>query len=312
LIYLAFVGGLVLLVGGAELLIRGSVVAAQRLRLSPLIIGVVLVGFGTSSPELVASVTAALEDSPGIAIGNVVGSNICNVLLILAIGALIRPLPILPRTVARDGSAVIAATVAFVAVCFLGLISRAVGAVLLVMLAAYLVWCYRTDNHVVEDIGEAPPSMSFVAALLLALLGLAGLIGGAYLLVDAAITLARQFGVSETIVGLSVVALGTSLPELAATIVAVVRGHSDVAFGNVIGSNIYNILGIIGVTALVRPIAVPSDLMGDDVWIMLASTVAMVVFAATGRISRWEGGALLIAYVGYVSYLAAETAAAAS
>jgi cation:H+ antiporter len=312
LIYLVFVGGLVLLVGGAELLIRGSVVAAQRLRLSPLIIGVVLVGFGTSSPELVASVTAALQNSPGIAIGNVVGSNICNVLLILAIGALIRPLPTQPRTVVRDGSAVLVATVGFIAVCYLGLISRPIGAVLLVALTTYLVWCYRSDQHVVDDLGEAPASMSFAAALLLALLGLAGLIGGAYLLVEAAISLARQFGVSETVVGLSVVALGTSLPELAATVVAVMRGHSDVAFGNVIGSNIYNILGILGVTALVHPIAVPSDLMGDDIWIMLASTVAMVVFAVTGRrISRWEGGVLLLAYVGYVSYLM-ETATSAS
>lgn len=319
MVYLEIVVGLVLLVVGAELLVRGSVALARRLEVSPLLIGLTLVGFGTSTPELVASVTAALRGSPGIAVGNVVGSNICNVLLILGACALVQPLSTTRRAFVRDGPVLLVASGLVLAAAWLGELSRPFGAAFVAMLVGYIAYTYWTEkDHPAESAAlheaeaDQVPALkaSWPVATLAAIGGIGVLVIGAGLLVDGAIAVARDSGVSETVIGLSVVALGTSLPELATSIVAAIRKEADVAIGNIVGSNIYNCLGILGVTALVQPVAVPAEIMNVDVWVMLAATVLLVVFALTGsRINRWEGGLFLAGYVGYVAYLAMLTAA---
>ncbi|MFO1146312.1 MAG: calcium/sodium antiporter [Rhodospirillales bacterium] len=321
--YLEIAGGLVVLVLGAELLVRSSVAVARRLGISPLMIGLTLVGFGTSSPELLASMAAALKGSSGIAVGNVVGSNICNVLLILGAAALIAPLAITRAAFLRDGPVMMGVSVLLLGVCLLGEVPRWIGACLLALLMVYLVWCYRTerrDPHAAQvHEGEAAlvasaPAASIALSIAGAVGGLLLLVLGAWLLVEGAMILARTFGVSETIIGLTVVAVGTSLPELATSVVAAARRQADVAFGNIIGSNIYNILGILGAVAVVQPVAIPTEIAAFDIWVMLASSALLVLFAMTGwRIVRWEGAALLAAYGLYVAWLirAAATAGTA-
>ncbi len=318
MIYLEIAGGLILLIVGAELLVRGSVGVARRLGVSPMLIGLTLVGFGTSSPELVASITGALRGSPGIAVGNVVGSNICNVFLILGLAAIFFPLSISRKAFIRDGSVLLAVTLILVGLVFHGYLPRIAGLALVAALCAYLLFCYRQEKQGTEaaQVHEAEaasvPSLdgSLTLGIGASLAGLAVLVGGAYLLVGGAIELARGFGVSETIIGLTVVAVGTSLPELATSVIAAVRRQSDVAFGNIVGSNIYNVLGILGATALVQPIAVPPEIAGFDVWVLLASTVLLGAFAITGwRIARWEGGVLLTIYLLYIAHLVRVAAA---
>lgn len=314
MVYLEIAAGLVLLVVGAELLVRGSVALARRLEVSPLLIGLTLVGFGTSTPELVASVTAALRGSPGIAVGNVVGSNICNVLLILGACALVTPLATTRRAFVRDGPVLLGASGLVLAAAWVGELMRPFGAVFVALLAGYIVYTYWTEkDHPAEsaalheaEAGQVPVLKApWPIAALATIAGIGVLVFGAGLLVDGAIAVARDFGISETVIGLSVVALGTSLPELATSIVAAIRKEADVAVGNIVGSNIYNCLGILGVTALVQPVAVPAEIMNVDIWVMLAATVLLVVFARTGsRISRWEGAFLFTGYVVYVGYLA--------
>ena len=311
--YLEIAAGLVILVLGAELLVRSSVAVARRLGVSPLMIGLTLVGFGTSSPELVASLTAALRGSSGIAVGNVVGSNICNGLLILGVAALVAPLAITRTAFLRDGPVLVAASLLLLGVCLLGDAPRWAGAMLVMLLVAYVVWCYRTERQdpeaAKEHEGEAnaaavAPSTSVARGVAGAGGGLVLLVVGAWLLVGGAMTLARAFSVSQTIIGLTIVAVGTSLPELATSVIAAARGQADVAFGNIIGSNIYNILGILGAVAVVQPLAIPPEIAAFDVWVMLASTVLLVLFALTGwRIVRWEGAALLAAYGLYITWL---------
>ncbi|MFO1127196.1 MAG: calcium/sodium antiporter [Rhodospirillales bacterium] len=316
MIYLELLAGLILLVVGAEALVRGSVRVARHLGVSPLMIGLTLVGFGTSSPELVASITAALRDSPGIAVGNVVGSNICNILLILGVSAVISPIVVARKAFARDGSVLLAASLAVLAISLYGYLPRLVGAVFVAALIAYLAYCYKAErqsgseeSHAHDGEAVAAPAGGGGAPMAIGLaasaLGLTLLIGGAYLLVEGALALARGYGVSETLLGLTVVAVGTSLPELATSALAAWRGQSDVAFGNVVGSCIFNGLGILGVTALIRPIPVPTEIASVDIWVMMASSLVLVVFSFTGRrLSRGEGAAMLGLYGGYLGLLA--------
>jgi cation:H+ antiporter len=316
------IAGFMLLVVGAEMLVRGSVAVARRLEVSPLLIGLALVGFGTSSPELVASISAALQDSPGIAVGNVVGSNIVNILLILGSAAVIAPMRVTRAAYVRDGPVLIGATAAMIAVCLYGIMSPAVGAGFLGLLAGYIVYAYRSerqgtnasaDRHAAE--GAALPQIAegLAKSLGAAAAGMAALIGGAYLFVGGAISLARQFGISETVIGLSLVAVGTSLPELATSVIAAARRNADVAVGNVVGSNIYNIFGIVGTTAVVAPIPIPKEIVAVDIWVMLASTAVFLLLLALGwRLSRWAGALFLAAYAAYVWFLAATAASAGS
>jgi cation:H+ antiporter len=302
--------GLLLLLAGGEALVRGSVTLATRLGISPLIVGLTLVGFGTSAPELATSVEAALRGSPDIAIGNVVGSNIANILLILGIAALLQPLACPRNAIVRDGAVASAAALLTAGVALYGGMPRAIGATFFALLLVYLGTTYRAerntatpsaDLHRKEGEFVAPLAGPVWQPLLLSLAGLIGIVIGASLLVDGAIIVAREAGIPETIIGLTLVAVGTSLPELAVTVVAAIRRQLDVALGNIIGSNIFNILGILGVTAMVQPLSIPDQVVRFDIWVMLAATAAMILFATTRmRIDRWEGGILLSGYALYL------------
>jgi len=305
-------GGLLLLVAGGDGFVRGSVAIARRLGLSPLLIGLTLVGFGTSTPELLTSLQAALAGSPGIAVGNVVGSNTANILLILGLAALIQPLRTDPAAFKRDGSVVLFAALACLGVVMLGSIGRLSGVALLVALLAYVGYTYRQESrvhdasaamHAAEGALEPRPHRMWLA-LLLAAGGLLATLLGAALLVDGAIAMAAVAGISETVVGLTIVAVGTSLPELTVSIVAALRRQADVAFGNIVGSNIYNVFGILGLTALVTPIAVPPQIIAFDIWVMLGATAVLLAFAVTGwRVNRQEGAVLVGAYGLYMAAL---------
>ncbi len=305
MIYLEIIAGFVLLVIGGDLLVRGAVNIARNIGVSPLLIGITLVGFGTSTPELVTSVQAALVGSPGIAVGNVVGSNIANILLILGIAALLRPIDTPRAAFRRDGSAVFLATAVCTIIVIAEYLSRAAGGVLVAFLFVYMAYSYWGErNHVEVDDPDNKPLKPWLAVLYAAG-GLALVIVGAQFLVFGAIQLAEAAGVSETIIGLTIVAVGTSLPELITSVMAAIRKQSDVAFGNIVGSNIYNVFGILGVTALVQPIPMPPEIIQFDIWVMVGATIALLVFAATSwRISRSEGGIFLAAYFGYLGYLA--------
>jgi cation:H+ antiporter len=260
---LLLIGGLALLVVGGDLLVRGAVAIATRLGISPLVIGLTLIGFGTSTPELVTSVQASLAGAPGIALGNIVGSNIANLLLIVGISALVTPIAVQSKALKRDGAAMVAVTLAFVLLAPIVPFGRWLGTGFVAVLAAYIVHAFRqesassADHGAVFDKAEAAQELDpalrpaptaaaggWIAPVLVTLGGLALVIIGGRLLVDGAVALARAFAISETVIGLTVVAIGTSTPELATSVVAALRRHADVAFGNVVGSNIYNILGI--------------------------------------------------------------------
>lgn len=310
--YLQLIIGFALLVAGGEALVRGAVSVATRFGVSPLLIGLTLVGFGTSAPELVTSIQAALGGFPGIAVGNVVGSNIANILLIVGVAAVIMPMTVDAQAFRRDGAALAIATVLAVAVILFGTLDRWMGGVLVIALLTYIWIAYRTDTIAVassalSDVPDVPPvSGSVWVALGLAVGGIIVTILGARLTVEAAVTLALLWGMSETVVGLTVVAVGTSLPELVTSVMAALRRESGIAFGNVIGSNIYNILGILGVTALVQPIPIPPQIAQLDVWVMTAATVLLIVIVvAWRRIGRGVGLAFLGAYAAYTAWLVA-------
>lgn len=298
-------GGLALLFAGGEFLVRGAASLAGRLGLSPLLIGIVVVGFGTSTPELITSVQAAIRDAPGIAIGNVVGSNISNVLLILGFVAVLAPVPVVRKRFVRDAIFLVASAVALVGVALSGAIGALVGALFLAALGVYLVAAYMTEPRTLHRAEDYPHAGIAMAVVTLGL-GLAGTVFGAQLLVDGAVLLGRTYSVPESVIGVTIVAVGTSLPELAAALVAVARRHGAIAVGNVIGSNIFNTFGILGVTGLIRETRFPPEIVGFDIWMMLGATLVTVLFAATGeRISRAEGAILVVGYVAFVSYLAA-------
>ena len=301
--------GLVLMLVGGEALVRGAVALAERLGVSPLVIGVTLIGFGTSAPELATCVDAVLVGAPGLVVGNVIGSNVANVLLILAVGALICPIDAKPSALRRDGPVLVASAIACVVIVLWGEIGRLLGGLFVIALITYLVVTAFSDHHEVSlSVGadEAPDTepkkrISVPLSLTLTVLGLTGVLIGAHWLVEGAVAIAIQFDVSEAVIGLTLVAIGTSLPELATAVIASMKRQGALVFGNVIGSNIFNSLGILGTTALVRPIEVPDGLAGFDIWVMLGATAALIVLSVTEwRISRREGAALLIAYVAYI------------
>lgn len=322
---LPLLGGLVLLALGGELLVRGAVQIAERFGVSPLLIGLTLVGFGTSTPELVASVQAALAGSPGIAVGNIVGSNIANILLILGLAALVNPIAVSSAALARDGGLAAVTAGLVVLVGLLWMLDRVVGVVFLAGLAGYILFAYRQERAGPADhtaafdkaaafegahpsgvhgaLAAAPGAgaagLAASAGLLLGGLVLVVLGGG--FLVDGAIGLARGLGVSETVIGLTIVAVGTSMPELVTSLVAAFRRQSEVALGNVLGSNIYNVLGIGGVTALIAPTPVPAEIAQYDAFVMLLVSVLLLFIARSGwRIGRGEGGLLLGGYAVYL------------
>lgn len=302
--------GIALLSFGGEVLIRGSLAAAKRLGVSPLLSGLVIVGFGTSAPELVVSVNAAIDGQPDIAIGNVVGSNIGNILLILGICAVITPLAVKPLALRRDAITVVAASVLFLILVGGSALERADAAILLLALLAYLVWAYRSERYhnapsaelhqaEAEELSIAPKSVLWTVASVV--LGLILLVGGSQILLKGAIGIAEQLNVPEALIGLTLVAVGTSLPELSISVIAAIRRHADVAVGNILGSNIFNLLGILGVSALLQPLPVHERILHFDQWVMFVTSVLLLLFLYTGRrLSRLEGGMLLLAYVIYL------------
>jgi len=329
--YLLLAGGLIVLIAGGELLVRGAATTAERLGMPPLLIGLTLVAFGTSMPELVTSVEASLLGSPGIAIGNIVGSNITNILLILGTAALIAPIAVQGNALRRDGSIVLATAAAFCAIGYMMPLGYLVGAVFLTGLATYIYCAYRQemaaapaghtapfekfeaheelfDGHQGQAAGAAaahaatPPAIASVwMPLAMAIGGLAVVVIGGKLLVVGAIGIAQDIGISETVIGLTIVAIGTSLPELVTSVIAAIRRHGDMALGNILGSNIYNILAIAGVTALIAPTTIPPQIVRFDSFVMLAVSILLLIVARTGyRITRVEGAVLLACYGGYL------------
>jgi cation:H+ antiporter len=293
--------GLVLLFFGGESLVRGAVGVAHRLAIPPLLIGLTVVGFGTSTPELLVSVDAALRGVADIAIGNVVGSNIGNILLILGLAALIWPVRVGGDTLRRDTAVMIAAALALAPMFVMGAIGRGAGLVLLAGLAAYLLHAWRHSGEAAPAAEAAMLPMPVWRALLFVLLGLGALIFGARFLVDGAVSIARGLGISEAFIGLTIVAIGTSLPELATSLVAALRRQSEIAIGNIVGSNIFNVLGILGVTAVIAPIPVAPRFAGFDLPVMLVvSAVLTALLLLRPTIGRVAGAGLLVAYGAYV------------
>lgn len=313
-----FLFGLALLVGGAELLVRGASRLAAAFGVSPLVIGLTVVAYGTSAPELAVSVQAAGAGQAGVALGNVIGSNIFNVLFILGVSAAIAPLVIHHRLVRRDVWIMLGTGGLVAALGLDGSVSRLDGALLVAGAVAYTVWCIRqgwrdTVEEGVADLGGSTWSPTSgghrLRNLFLVAAGLVMLVQGADWLVDSAVALAQVLGVSDLIIGLTVVAAGTSLPEVATSIVASLRGQRDIAVGNVVGSNIFNILAVLGSAAAASPggLAVPEAALRFDIPVMLAVSVACVPIFFTGyRIDRWEGFLFLGYYAAYTLYLVLE------
>ena len=302
---LSLAGGLALLVVAASVLVRGAAALALRLGLSPLVIGLTVVAFGTSAPELVVSVQAALAGAGGIAVGNVIGSNVANVGLILGLAVLVRPIATDPGLLRRDLPVLVAATALTVVLLLDRTVGRVEGAVLLGALVAYLVWSVRTSRREQASADlpvEAPTGPAWRDVVLVAL-GLAGLVGGADLFVGGAVRIAEAAGVSNAVIGLTVVAVGTSLPELATSIVAAVRGEGEIAAGNVVGSNLFNVLGILGVGALAAPLDAPG-LRVLDLAVVSVFTLALVPMMVSGRrLVRAEAALLLVGYAAYMAFL---------
>lgn len=303
LIILSILGGFIILTLGAEALVRGASSIALRLGITPLIIGLTIVAFGTSAPELAVSVKSALAGNSGIALGNVIGSNIANIGLILAITALIRPIQVQSQVVKRDIPLMILASMLFWGLLLDGELSLIDGVVLLSLLIGYLAFSYiSSKNSNQEEEIEAGPNNPLLSALFI-VVGISMLVGGGILFVNGAVDLAKTFGVSEVIIGLTIVAIGTSMPELVTSVIAALKGQSDIAIGNIVGSNIFNILGILGITAIVQPVS-SLGFQPIDFIVMLAFAVIILPFAWTGlRIGRREGTVLLLGYLGYMGYL---------
>ncbi|ATJ82964.1 calcium/sodium antiporter [Halomonas beimenensis] len=312
---LAVLAGLILLVWSAERFVDGAAATSARLGLSPLLIGMLVIGFGTSAPELVVSAIAAGQGNPGLALGNAYGSNIANIGLILGLVALISPLAVQSGVIRRELPVLGGATLLSALLLLGGGIGRLEGGLLLVLLAAFMAVSVfqglktgadplSTDTE--TDLASHP--MSLRTALGWTALGLVLLVASSRLLVWGAVEIAQSFGVSDLIIGLTVVAVGTSLPELASSISALRRGEHDLVLGNVVGSNLFNTLGVVGLAAVIAPIDAGREVLLRDWSLMTAMTALMMVFAMgwrgrAGRINRLEGGALLAMYVAYIGFM---------
>lgn len=322
-------GGFLLLFAGGEALVRGSVGVARKAGLSELVIGLTLVGFGTSLPELVTSLEALHEGAVGISIGNVIGSNVANILLVIGAAAFVRAILTDPKSLMRDAIFMLAVTIVFAVVVWMDAFTRLTGILFTALLIVYLVVSVILDRnansaaggmhqHEAEEFDNNDPIW---LSLVLTAGGIVGVILGAKFLVEGGSDAARLFGVSETVIGISIVAVGTSLPELVTSIMAARKGKADVALGNVLGSNVFNILGILGISAIVYPFSlietgaenVPLEVAAmqfgqaasmvtwTDMGAIFLSLVLLYIFAFTGRkIARWEGGILLAAYFLYM------------
>ena len=311
--YVLAICGLVLLFLGGESLIRGAVGLARKLDVSPLFTGLVVVGFGTSAPEFVVCLEAALRGQYDITIGNIVGSNIANLMLILGVAALIQPILSRASILRRDGLAMLLASAMLVGLAFFGEVSRLLGLGLLAMLVGFITICWISERaqtngngseieEEIEEVGTLPTRTWVAVSAVLA--GIVALVFGSNMLIEGATGIAVAFGISEAVIGVTLVALGTSLPELAAVIVAAIRNHADVALGNVLGSNVFNVFGMLGLTAVIEPLSINRAFLDLDMWVMLGVSALLLVFLTTGnRLNRGESLLLLAGYVAYVVFL---------
>lgn len=302
--------GLIVLVSGGELLVRGASSAALRIRLSPLVVGLTIVAFGTSAPELFISVQSALQGSPDLAMGNVVGSNICNLALVLGVTAVIFPVPVHQDSLKLDWPMTIGSSVLLFLLVHDNLISFLEGSVFMIILTAYtsfiIIRSRRANPKEEESIEESDlvekPTKNVWLDLVFILLGTLGLAFGSDWFVDGAKTLAISFGVSERVIGVTLLAFGTSLPELATSTVAAFRKATDIAVGNLMGSNIFNILSILGITSIIQPIAVSDVIVWEDMlWMLGVAIIVFPMMLIQRKITRLEGGVLLMIY-GYYIY----------
>jgi len=311
---LMFVGGLVLLIGGAEALVRGAGKLAVSVGISPLVVGLTVVAFGTSSPEMAVSVKSAMEGKVDIAIGNVVGSNIFNVWFILGACALIAPLMINRQIIRQEVPIMIGATLLMVGFMWNGEISRIEAAVMFTLLLGYTAFLVIQSRNEKKSTTAEDAELDLTSRwdrhwsvqVILIAVGLFLLVQGSNWLVEAAIIFAKSMGVSELVIGLTIIAAGTSMPEVATSIMATIRGQRDIAVGNVIGSSTFNILGVLGLTGIVAPasLAVAPSILTFDMWVMLSVAVACLPVFFSGReIARWEGGVFLGYYCAYTAYL---------
>jgi len=307
-------GGLVLLIWGADRFVHGASAAARNLGVAPLLIGLTIVAFATSAPEILVSAVAALRGEPGLAFGNAIGSNIVNIGLVLGCVAVIRPIQLESATLRREMPALLAVSLLTVSLFLDTFLSRIDGLVMLTGLVIVMIWLARlgyrsaaNDPMSVDYDAEIPVDVSMKIAIFWIAFGLITLLIGAELLVDGSIEIARFLGVSEVVIGITLVALGTSLPELAVSVVSTLKGEYGLAIGNIVGSNIFNLLAVIGVAATISPSALAPSVLSLHIFVMVAFT--LVLFAMTydydgkTELSRLEGIALLIAYAAYTSYV---------
>lgn len=306
--FLMVFGGFIMLAAGGEVLVKGAVALAGKLQVPPLIIGLTLVALGTSAPELMISIEAGLSGNPGIAVGNVVGSNIANIFLVLGATAVLRPLVNTDRSLIRDSFFMIIVSGTFILFSFYDVVSRPMSILLLMMLIIYLYNVYQQEQRssmnrtdlVAETSGKIGPFLS----VLLMVIGVLSLVWGADILVDGSVVLARGFGISEAVIGLTLIAIGTSLPELAISVLAAYRGEVGVAFGSIVGSNIFNICFILGVAGLITPLEIAPQIAGFDVWVMLVASLIIFGVIKTGlSIGRFTGLLFLTAYTSYIAFL---------
>lgn len=303
--FLLIILGVVMVLWGADRLTEGASALARRMRVSEIVIGLTIVAAGTSAPELFVSMVSALKDTPDMAVGNVVGSNIFNTLLIVGCAAMVAPMVIAPSTVKKDMPFAVGASMLLLAVILVGSdVSRFDGLVLLAFFAVFMVYTFRVAFQ--KDDSEEASAVAPVNVwknILFVVAGLGGLIIGSNLFVDSASDVARQLDVSEGVIGLTIVAGGTSLPELATSVVAARKGQSAIAIGNVIGSNVFNILLILGLTATVSPMAV-QGITVVDLSVMLVSILMVWAFSYTKyTVARWEGAVLTLAFMAYMGWL---------
>jgi cation:H+ antiporter len=314
---LLVIAGLVLLIWGADRFVHGAAAAARNLGVAPLMIGLTVVAFATSAPEILVSVVAAVQGNPGLAFGNAIGSNIVNIGLVLGFTALIRPIRLESATLRREMPALLAVSLLTVSLFLDTFLSRVDGLVMLTGLVIVMVWLARlglrsaaNDPIKMDYEAEIPSDVSMRMAVVWLAVGLGTLLLGADLLVDGAVGIARYLGVSQVVIGITIVALGTSLPELAVSLASALKGEYGLAIGNIVGSNIFNLLAVIGVAATIAPAALAPSVLSLHIFVMVAFT--LVLFAMTydydgkSQLSRLEGLALVIAYVAYDGYVIAQ------
>lgn len=300
------IAGLALIVFGAEWLVDGASSVARKAGISEFVIGLTIVGFGTSCPELVVSLTGALQGNADVAVGNVVGSNLFNTLLILGVTALISPLVITRNNARRDIPITLLATIILVVMSLVGNnITRFEGAIMLILFALYIYSCFKTDTGLDDEEDALKKEKTVFISIIFILAGLAGLIFGGQLFVDNATLLAKQLGVSDKVIAITLLAGGTSLPELATCVVAAVKGKGQLALGNILGSNVFNILLILGTSAAIVPLSTAA--MGlVDLAVLLMSSLMLILWTVTGsknKLDRWEAVLMVLMYMAYIAYL---------